>query len=102
MPEAHAFVLETSGYVPCALNTRDRSVAVLDKSKAMVGALDVTRMHAGSNRVESHLARVLDDAPVKRENSNVFETLRAEFLKHSLPVYGELYQGVVMYAVERY
>ena len=54
------------------------------------------------NRVEAHLARVLDDALVKRGNSNVFETLRAEFLKHSLPVDGELYQGVVMYAVKRY
>lgn len=64
--------------------------------------LDVMRMHAGSNRVEAHLARVLDDALVKRGNSNVFETLRAEFLKHSLPVDGELYQGVVMYAVKRY
>lgn len=64
--------------------------------------LDVLRMHAGNSPVEERLARALDDALATRGTSNVFEVVRKQFVEHSLPVDGELYQGVVMYAVERY
>lgn len=64
--------------------------------------LDVLRMHAGNSPVEERLARALDDALATRGTSNVFEVVRKQFMEHSLPVDGELYQGVVMYAVERY
>lgn len=64
--------------------------------------LDVMLMHAGSSPVEEHLARSLDAALAARGSSNVFEVVRNQFVEYSLPVDGDLYQGVVMYAVEHY
>jgi len=64
--------------------------------------LDVMLMHAGSSPVEEGLARSLDNALTIRGSSNVFEVVRKQFVEMSLPVDGELYQGVVMYAVEHY
>ncbi len=64
--------------------------------------LDVMLMHAGSSPVEEGLARSLDNALTVRGSSNVFEVVRKQFVEMSLPVDGELYQGVVMYAVEHY
>ncbi|WP_141764942.1 hypothetical protein [Corynebacterium sp. HMSC034A01] len=64
--------------------------------------LDVMLMHAGSSPVEDRFARSLDHALAARGSSNVFEVVRSEFVAHSLPVDGDLYQGVVMYAVEHY
>ncbi|OFO37022.1 restriction endonuclease [Corynebacterium sp. HMSC075D04] len=64
--------------------------------------LDVMLMHAGASTVEEELARSLDDALSNRGTSNVFEVVRSQFVGHSLPVDGDLYQGVVMYAVEHY
>ena len=64
--------------------------------------LDVMLMHAGTSTVEQQLARSLDEALSNRGTSNVFEVVRSQFVGHSLPVDGDLYQGVVMYAVEHY
>ena len=59
-------------------------------------------MHAGTSTVEEQFARSLDEALSNRGTSNVFEVVRSQFVGHSLPVDGDLYQGVVMYAVEHY
>ncbi|OHO62712.1 type I restriction endonuclease subunit R [Corynebacterium sp. HMSC036D02] len=64
--------------------------------------LDVMLMHAGNSQVEDQFAQVLDAALVSRGSSNVFEVVRTEFMERSLPVDGNFYQSVVMYAVENY
>ena len=59
-------------------------------------------MHAGENPVEEDLARALDQALVNREDTNVFEVVRKQFIKRSLPVDGQFFEGVAMYVVQKY
>ncbi|MDK8726109.1 MULTISPECIES: type I restriction endonuclease [Corynebacterium] len=63
---------------------------------------DVMLMHAGENPVEEDLARALDQALVNREDTNVFEVVRKQFIQRSLPVAGQFFEGVAMYAVQQY
>lgn len=70
--------------------------------RRILNLLDVMLMHAGSSPVEDQLARSLDAALTDRGNLNVFEVVRKQFVEQSLPVDGDLYQGVVLYAVEHY